>query len=220
MGSGRAARNLSPSQEPMSEARQDYPATSRNSEPILAQLRRFMPQTGLVLEVAAGTGQHAVYFCRHLPGLTWQPSDPDPALRASIAAWREHEGLANLLPAVELDATAARWPVVQADAIFCANMIHIAPWTACEGLMRGAGRTLGPGGILFLYGPFHRHGGPTSPSNARFDASLRARDPGWGVRHLEQVQAEARANGMALVEVVAMPANNFCVVFAADPVQS
>ena len=197
----------------MTDARQDYAATARNREPILAQLRTWLPASGLVLEVGSGSGQHASFFASELPGLTWQPSDPDPALRASIDAWRAAALPPNLLPAIDVDATADVWPVVTAAAVFCANMIHIAPWAACQGLMRGAGRTLGRGGVLILYGPFHRDGGPTAPSNERFDASLRARDPSWGVRHLEVVGSEARASGLEEVAVVPMPANNLLVVF-------
>ncbi len=163
--------------------------------------------------MASRSGHPANYLASNLAYRNWQPSDPDPALRASIDAWRAHADVHNLLPAVDLDATASVWPVVQADAVFCANMIHIAPWTACQGLMRGASRTLRRGGALLLYGPFHRDGGPTSPSNGRFDTSLRERDPSWGVRHLEDVQAEAASQGLASVEEIPMPANNLLVVF-------
>ncbi len=197
----------------MTDARKDYPATSRNREPILEVLRRVLPQQGLVLEIAAGTGQHAAFFASALPQLSWQPTDPDPELRASIDAWRAEAALDNLLPALDLKTTTLPWPVAEADAIYCANMIHIAPWSAAQGLLQGAGRLLGPGGVLVLYGPFHRDGGPTSESNARFDASLRGRDSSWGVRHLEEVAEVARENGLELDEVVGMPANNLSVIF-------
>ncbi len=197
----------------MADVRQDYPATSRNREPILEVLRRFLPTDGRVVEVAAGTGQHAVYFAEQLPGLTWQPTDLDPELRASVDAWGAESGLVNLKKSLHLDTTVDPWPVTEADVIYCANMLHIAPWAAGQGLMRGAGQTLTKGGLLVLYGPFHRDGGATSPSNARFDASLRERDPSWGVRHLEAVQTEAASSGLRLVDVVEMPANNMTLIF-------
>lgn len=193
------------------DARQVAPATERNREPILEVLRRVLPARGLVLEVASGTGEHVAHFARALPGLTFQPTEYDAARRASVDAWAA--GLGNVRAAVALDATAAEWPVAEAAAVFCANMIHIAPWSACVGLMAGAGRVLAPGGVLVLYGPFLRDGVPTAPGNVAFDASLRARDAAWGVRDLGAVAALAAAQGLALDEVVEMPANNLMVVF-------
>jgi len=189
------------------------PATERNREPIAAVLRQVLPAGGTVLEVASGTGEHAAYFAGLFPGLRWQPSDPDPDALASIRAWREDSGSANLLDPVLLDAGAEAWPVAAADAILCINMVHISPWTATVGLMRGAGRLLGPGAPLILYGPYRRAGVPTAPSNEAFDASLRARNPQWGLRGLEAVEAEAERNGLRLERVFDMPANNVTVLF-------
>ncbi len=192
------------------------PATDRNREPILSVLSRVLPPSGTVLEIASGSGEHAVFFASRLPGVMWQPSDPDDAARASVDAYREETGLANVLPARALDARddADVWGIARVDAIVCINMIHIAPWSSCEGMMRGAGRLLGPGGVLFLYGPFTRDGAHTAPSNASFDESLRARDPAWGVRDVADVTREAETNGLAHVETAPMPANNLAVVFA------
>ena len=195
------------------DARQSAPATQRNREPILAVLRDELPESGLVLEVASGTGEHAVHFARALPGLTWQPSDPSPEALSSIAAWRDLEGPDNLLDPLELDAASDHWPVTRADAIVCINMIHISSWASTEGLMRGAGRLLASGAPLVLYGPYRRAGYPLEPSNAVFDESLKARDPRWGLRELEAVAECAEANGLALSRVVEMPANNLTVIF-------
>jgi SAM-dependent methyltransferase len=192
---------------------QHAPATQRNREPILAVLDRVLPEEGFVLEIASGTGEHATFFAPRLPGLTWQPTDREPGALDSIAAWTAERAAANVRPPLVLDVCSAMWPVESADAIFCANMIHIAPWEATLGLMRGAGRILPAGGLLVLYGPFmidHRH---TAPSNEAFDQSLRSRDPSWGVRDLGDVADAARAQGLQLLERVEMPANNFTVVF-------
>lgn len=195
------------------DQRRHAPAAERNLVPILEVLRRVLPPSGLVLEVASGTGQHVVGFARALPELTFQPSDRDDDTLASVRAFREHEGLPNVLEPVVLDVTARTWPVTSADAIFCANMIHIAPWAACLGLLAGAGRVLPPGAPLVLYGPFKRSGEHTAPSNAAFDESLRQRNPTWGVRDLADVSDEASARGLVLDETVPMPANNLTVVF-------
>jgi hypothetical protein len=198
----------------MTEDQRRYaPATLRNREPILDVLRTVLPKTGLMLEIASGTGEHAVHFGRALPSLRWQPSDPYPEARRSIAAWITAEMLTNLLPPLDLDAAGDAWPVAQADAVLCINMIHISPWEATEGLMRGSARVLGAGQPLFLYGPFRRAGRPLEMSNAAFDADLRLRDERWGLRALGEVEACARAQGLALDKVVEMPANNLCVVF-------
>ena len=188
-------------------------AVARNREPILAVLKRILPAEGIVLEIASGTGEHAVHFAAGLPHLTWQPTDRDPGARQSIEEHRASARLPNLLSVLDLDASAQSWPVVRADAVVAINMIHIAPWTAAEGLMAGAGRTLASGGVLYLYGPFKEDGRHTAPSNAAFDASLRARDPQWGVRDLDEVAALARRHGLALAERIAMPANNLSLVF-------
>ncbi|QRN97404.1 DUF938 domain-containing protein [Archangium violaceum] len=189
------------------------PSAERNREPILSVLREVLPPRGTVLEVASGTGQHAVFFARAFPERVWQPTDADPSARESIEAWRQEEGLPNLRPPLALDASASTWPVESADAIVCINMIHISPWEACQGLMRGAGRVLPPGGPLVLYGAYFIEGRPTAPSNLAFDASLRERDPTWGVRELGAVTEEARAHGLERDRVVDMPNNNFTVVF-------
>ncbi|MFQ5764191.1 MAG: DUF938 domain-containing protein [Rhodospirillales bacterium] len=185
----------------------------RNKDPILEVLKRVLPETGLVLEIGAGTGQHPVHFAPAFPGLAWQPTDPDAASRASIAAWAEAAGAPNLLSPVALDVMDDPWPVADAVAVISINMIHIAPWACCLGLIAGAKRVLAEGGVLFLYGPFKVGGRHTAPSNKRFDMSLRSRDPAWGVRNLDDVAMEAREAGFQLAETVQMPANNLSVVF-------
>jgi SAM-dependent methyltransferase len=195
------------------DARLHAPATARNRDPILAVLRRHLPLRGLALEVASGSGEHAVHFARTFPDLLFQPSDPDPDARASIDAWRAALALPNLRPAIALDASAETWPVDAADAVLCINMVHIAPWAAAEGLVRGAARILPPGGVLYLYGPYKRGGHHTAASNEAFDASLRAQSPDWGVRDLEAVVALADAAGFAEPAVEQMPANNLSLIF-------
>lgn len=193
------------------DKRRSAPAALRNRDPIAAVLAEVLPAEGLVLELASGSGEHAVHFARVFPALTWQPSDPDAQARASIAAWRE--GLANVLPPLAIDAATADWPCPRADAVLCINMIHISPWEATEGLMRGAGALLAAGAPLVLYGPYRRAGRPLEPSNAAFDADLKRRDPRWGLREVDAVSACAAAAGLALDRVVEMPANNLTVVF-------
>lgn len=195
------------------DERRSAPAALRNRGPILDVLAQALPASGLVLELASGSGEHVVHFARALPALQWRPSDPDAAARASIAAWAAAEGLGNVLPPLAIDAAAADWPIDRADAVLCVNMIHISPWEATEGLMRGAGRLLPQGAPLVLYGPYIRAGHPLEPSNAAFDADLRRRDPRWGLRRLEDVAALAEAQGLALDRVIEMPANNLSVVF-------
>jgi SAM-dependent methyltransferase len=167
----------------------------------------------LVLEIASGSGEHALHFAAHFPALSFQPSDPDAAALASIAAWREEARLPNLLPPLMLDVMADAWPIQTADAVLCINMIHIAPWEATAALMRGAARILPPDGKLFLYGPFKQGGAHTAPSNATFDDSLRSQDARWGVRDLEAVARTASAAGFAAPVVEVMPANNLSVIF-------
>ena len=197
----------------MIEVRRHSPAAARNAAPIAEVLHAVLPQRGLVLEIASGSGEHAVHFAREFPGLLFQPSDPEPAALRSIDAWRAEAGLFNLLPAVALDVRAASWPVEAADAILCINMIHISPWFATVGLLRGAAKLLGEGAPLYLYGPYRRAGVETAPSNEAFDESLKARDPEWGLRNLEEVAAEAERHGLALDRIVEMPANNLSAVF-------
>jgi len=188
------------------------PATARNREPILAVLRRTLPAEGLVLEISSGSGEHAIAFAAALPGLTWQPSDLDQQALASIAAHQAEAALANLRPPLALDAAAPDWPVARAAAIVCINMIHIAPWAACIGLLAGAGRVLQPDGVLYLYGPFMQAGRPTADSNLAFDRHLRHRNPAWGLRDLAAVTRQATTQGLQLIETIDMPANNLSVI--------
>ena len=191
------------------------PATARNREPILQVLGPRLGEAAQVLEIASGAGEHAVFFARSLPHLTWQPSDPDPEARASIEAWRAQAQLPNLAAPIALDASnPGSWPPGVFDAVVCINMVHISPWTATQGLMAGAGRALRRGGELFLYGPFLEADVPTAPSNLAFDDNLKGRNPAWGLRHLEDVAAVGAAEGLGRVLRVAMPANNLTVVFA------
>jgi SAM-dependent methyltransferase len=189
------------------------PHVVRNRDPILDVLRRVLPTTGTVLEVAAGSGEHAAYFAKALPHLTWQPTDPDPEALASIAAHRAGADASNLLSPLLLDVTATDWPIERANAVVCANMIHIAPWAACEGLIAGAARILPAGGILYLYGPYKIGGRHTAPSNQAFDDDLRERNPLWGIRDLADLAALAARHGFTLAETVPMPANNLSVIF-------
>ncbi|MEZ0172274.1 DUF938 domain-containing protein [Microvirga sp. TS319] len=189
------------------------PSAARNRDPILAVLQRFLPPTGTVLEIASGTGEHAVYFAGALPNLTWQPTDRDERALSSIAAHRAVAGLPNLLAPLPLDAAAAGWPVERADAIVAINMVHISPWRATQGLMAGAGRVLPVGGMLYLYGAYKENGVQTAPSNEAFDQDLRRRNPEWGVRDLEEVVNLADAHGLRLIERVPMPAHNLSLIF-------
>ncbi len=189
------------------------PATERNRGPILEVLRAVLPAEGRVLEVASGTGEHAAYFAPRLAPRLWLPSDPDPDLRRSIAAHARLAACPSLEPPLALDARDPDWPVEEAAAVVCINMIHIAPWAAAEGLIAGAGRLLAPGGLLYLYGPFRRDGQHTAPSNAAFDQSLREQDPAWGIRDLEAVAELAAAAGFGPAEAIEMPANNLSVGF-------
>lgn len=190
------------------------PAAARNREPILEALRPYLPDEGLVLEIAAGSGEHALHFAAALPALRWLPSDPDEEARASIAAWRAHSGTPNLLPPVAADARdPASWPVAQADAVLCINMAHIAPWAATLGLMTGARRILCRDGVLCLYGPFLEGHRETAPSNVAFDLDLRSRDPEWGLRALGDVDAAARGEGLQREARIAMPANNLSLIY-------
>lgn len=191
-----------------------WPAPERNKQPILAVLERVLPATGTLLEIASGTGQHAAYFAQHMPRWSIQPSDVDPANLASIKVWALETRLPNLREPLQVDACDDDWQVAPLPAIFNANLIHIAPWEAALGLLRGAGRHLLPGGLLIVYGPFRIGGRHTAPSNETFDASLRERDPRYGVRDLEAVLAVAEEHGLTLQERVEMPANNQTLVLA------
>ncbi|WKB52274.1 DUF938 domain-containing protein [Eleftheria terrae] len=199
---------------PMPDARRHSPAAERNAGPILSVLQEWLPPAGgSALEVASGTGQHVACFAAALPGWTWQPTDFDPAALPSIASWTE--GLPGVLPPRQLDVTASDWGLPRYDLLYCANMIHIAPWAACLGLLRGAAAHLQAGGRLVLYGPYRIDGQHTAPSNAAFDTELRQRDPAWGVRDLGEVRQAALAHRLALVQQRPMPANNLCLLFQA-----
>jgi hypothetical protein len=198
----------------MPAERRHSPAAERNGPPILAALQRVLPPQGLLLEIASGTGQHAAFLSAGLPGWTWQPSDFDAAALPSIAAWCQ--GLPRVRPPLRLDVLEPDWPGVPAavEAIYCANMIHIAPWACTAGLMQGAARHLAAEGVLITYGPYLIDDEPPAPSNLAFDADLRRRNPAWGVRRLADVQGEAAAAGLALRERIDMPANNKLLVWA------
>ena len=189
-----------------------FPAAARNAEPIIEVLGRFLPADGLVVEIGSGSGQHVARFARAFPHLTWQPSDPDPSSRASIAAYTREAALDNLRGPLDLDTRTAPWPIARADAVLTVNMVHIAPWAACTALLEGASRILPPEGVLLMYGPFQMQGRFTTESNRRFDATLRARNPEWGVRDLARIEA-AGQDAFALEATIEMPANNFSVVF-------
>ena len=195
------------------DARRYAPSVARNKDVIAAVLARYLPASGLVLEIASGSGEHAVHFASNFPALLFQPTDPSEEARTSIAAWRQETTLPNMRAPLALDVTDTPWPIQHADAVTCINMIHIAPWEATLGLMLGAARIIPPVGFLFLYGPYKRAGQHTAPSNAEFDASLRERDARWGVRDLEAVTAEAQAVGFAAPLVETMPANNLSLIF-------
>ena len=195
------------------DPRRYAPATLRNRGPILDVLRQVLPAAGTVLEIASGSGEHAVFFAEALSDLMWQPTDPDPDNRASIRAWIAETGVTNVTAPADLNAAARAWPVTHADAIVCINMIHISPWAATLGLLAGAGRTLPTAAPLYLYGPYRRNSRHTAPSNEDFDQSLRAQNPEWGVRDLEEVTTAAAQVGLTLAEVIEMPANNLSVVF-------
>jgi SAM-dependent methyltransferase len=189
------------------------PSVARNRDPILSVLRRVIPPIGQILEIASGTGEHAVHFAAALPHLIWQPTDRDEQALKSISAHRAAAGLPNLLPPLVLNAAALEWPVERADAIVAINMVHISPWQATQGLMAGAGRILPPGGVLFLYGAYKENGAHTASSNEAFDLDLRRRNPEWGVRDLEAVADLARDHALDLIERVQMPANNLSLIF-------
>lgn len=196
-----------------SDDKRHAPATLRNRDAIASVLAEWLPATGTVLEVASGSGEHIVHFAATFPTLDWQPSDPDPAGLVSIAAWCAEARLANIAPPLALDASAGGWPIDCADAILCINMVHISPWAATLGLFSGAARLLAPAAPLVLYGPYIEPDVPTADSNIAFDASLRARDPAWGLRQIDDVKAAAAAAGLTFAERRTMPANNLMLLF-------
>lgn len=203
------------SNDPPYDARRFSPSAARNREPIRQAVSPYLPNGARVLEIGSGTGEHALHFCAARPDLEWTPSDPDAGSRASVEAWRALSGLAGLRPVLALDASAADWPGLSPpyDAVIAINVVHIAPWSTCEGLFAGASRTLTPDGRLILYGPFARDGAHTAPSNADFDASLRSRNPDWGVRDLADLSRLGQARGLEGDAEISMPANNLTLVF-------
>ena len=188
-------------------------SAERNGGPILKVLERVLPKTGLVLEIASGTGQHVVHFAQALRRLHWQPTDIDARCRRSISAWLATANLANVHEPLDLDVRTLPWPILTPDAIVCINLIHIAPWSVATALFAGAGLALREAGLLYLYGPYSVQRGHTAPSNAAFDSALRAQNPEWGLRDLEEVDSVAKEQGFDLAETIPMPANNFSVLF-------
>jgi SAM-dependent methyltransferase len=189
------------------------PATVRNRDAIAAVLRDILPAQGSVLELASGSGEHVVHFARLFPSLTWQPSDPDPDALGSIVAWAKEADLPNIATPIAIDVRADDWGIERADAICCINMVHISPWEATEGLMRGAARLLPPGGALYLYGPYVRSDVETAASNLAFDRSLKERNPDWGLRNVDDVRELARRHGLIFHGLTDMPANNISLTF-------
>ena len=193
------------------------PAAGRNRQPILDVLRRVLPPAGLVLEVASGTGQHAIFFSERLPALQWQPTDASPEALQSIGAWVNDAARDNLLAPLDLDVRSPQWPISQADALLCINMIHISSWETTEALFQGASQLLAGGSPLVTYGPYRLHGEHTAPSNAAFDQSLRSRNARWGIREIDELRELAGRTGFVLEERVSMPANNMTLVWTRDP---
>jgi len=202
-------------ESPAVGARRSAPAALRNREPIADILRKWLPDRGLVLEIASGTGEHAVHFAQAFPNLEWQPSDVHPDALASITAWRDAAALPNLRAPVAIDATEPDWPITKADALLSINMVHISPWPAALGLLDGAGRLLASGAPLILYGPWLKNDMETAPTNLAFDADLQRRDPRWGLRRVEDFAAAASQRGLGLLEISVMPANNLMLLLRA-----
>ena len=198
---------------PLGDGRLTAPAASRNAGPIVEALRPHVPAHGTVLELAAGTGQHAVAAARAFPGLVWQPTDPAPERRASIDAWTAAEALPNIRPAADLDATAPHWPFPPADLVVLINLMHLVTAAAAQAILAGAARALVPGGRFFLYGPFRTNGAFRSEGDAAFHARLAAAAPGTGYKDLDWIEAEAAALGLSRIDLVEMPANNLSAVF-------
>ena len=194
------------------EVKRYAPATERNRDVIAETLVNVLPAEGVVLEIASGTGEHAVHFAQLFPGITWQPSDPDPIAIASINAWRGDCAVANVRSAMLLDAS-ADWPIAHADAVVCINMAHISPWAATVGLLRNAARLLPQSASLFIYGPFRQRDVPLAEGNATFDAALRQQNPEWGLRYVEDIAKEARDFDLMLDQIIPMPSNNLSLIF-------
>jgi cyclopropane fatty-acyl-phospholipid synthase-like methyltransferase len=197
---------------PAAGARRSAPAALRNREPIAEVLSEWLPRRGLVLEIASGTGEHAIYFAERFPGLEWQPSDIHPDALGSIEAWRDAAGVPNVRPPVALDASAPDWPVAAADAVLSINMVHISPWKSALGLIDGAKRLLPVGGPLILYGPWLKGDVETAPSNLAFDADLRSRDAAWGLRSVAEFAEAAGEKGLVLEQTRTMPAHNLMLL--------
>ena len=192
------------------------PAAERNKTPILEVLQKVLPDNGLVLEIASGSGQHLFHFAKALPQLTWQPSEFKSELNQWIQSQLDQHSWPNIKAPLQLDVMQSPWPVDYADAVININMIHITPWTATEALFAGAGRILTSNGILFCYGPYRRFGGHTAPSNQAFDQQLRAQNPDWGIRDIEELEILANEAQLKLVEIIDMPSNNFSLIFRKD----
>jgi hypothetical protein len=199
--------------EKMTDHRQYAPAAVRNRDFILDVLRDLLPMTGVILEIASGSGEHVVHFARNFPSLVFQPSDPEPEALLSVAAWVKAAQVTNVRAPIVLDASQSPWPIASADGIICINMVHISPWDATVGLITGAAAILPPGSPLYLYGPYKRKEFATAPSNEAFNRNLRDRNPAWGLRDLEAVAAIAQSVGFSIPAVTEMPANNLSVVF-------
>ncbi len=193
--------------------KQHAPAAARNREPLAAVLDQELPRSGLLLEIASGSGEHAIYFARRYPDLEWQPSDPSSEALASIAAWRADEGTGNLRAPLYLDTQMPDWLISRADAILCVNMVHISPWEATEGLFAGGEALLASGAPLILYGPFLETDVATAPSNLAFDENLRARNAQWGLRQLSRLDSLAESHGFVCTRRSAMPANNLTLIY-------
>lgn len=206
-------RSTRPGRAIVQDMKRSAPAALRNRAPILDVLRRLLAPEARVLEVASGTGQHAAFFTENMPGWIWQPTEVDDANLSSIEAYRAEAGRRNFLPASRLDASGTDWPRARYDAVFSANMVHIAPWSVASGLLAGAADALEPAGVLILYGPFRFSGAFTAESNAAFDARLRSENPAWGVRDVDDLRREAVARGFDTPGILSMPANNHVLVF-------
>ena len=197
----------------LDSSRRSSPAALRNRDPILDVLRTALPHHGVVLEIASGSGEHVLHFARHLPGLIWQPSDPSPEARASIASWLDASPHKNIRAPLDLDASVPTWPIEHADAIVAINMVHISPWEATMGLFAGASQLLSSGALLILYGPYRQEGRAFAPSNTAFDRDHRARNSDWGVRDLHDIEEVAERGRLQLESVIDMPANNLMLLF-------
>jgi hypothetical protein len=195
------------------DARRYAPSSARNRDALLQVLKLILPQTGTILEIASGTGEHACYFAPAFGAAIWQPTDADESAIASINAHREADSPANLAPPLRLNVMESKWKVNAADAVLCVNMVHITPWVCCKNLLRGCAHVLSPGAPLVLYGPFKQDGAHTAPSNAKFDQTLRGQNAEWGIRDMAEIAEAGKARGLTIEDPIAMPSNNFCLIF-------